>query len=679
VRLRSGPASPAWRSIETGPESRAEGLPQVNVGAVLRLLSGLTLVFWALRTSQGTFLVPGASEGSLALLVLGVIIMGVALLPVPPRLAMAADLVVLVGAFAAFMLLVRIQTVGNPAYGTDEIALDQAAAETLLGGVNPYATSLAWALAQFGVPAAFSTNTVIGVPVHALSYPALSFLVYVPAVMLGIRAQAAVYVDAMFWMAGILALWLVLPPRLRPLAPIVGALDSYVDFVIGGVSDALFLPFLVLALWKWDRFDNPQERSWARWMGPLALGLASGFKQSVWFLVPFLVIGVAMEARRRGVSWIRSTALYAMLALLAFLLPNLPFLVWDAGAWARGVTLPMRDPLVPFGQALVTLTLYLNLGGGHLLFYKIAGGLMLVAAALALLRWYPTLKRALPVLPLLALLFPTRSLANYFTFAVPAFVVAAVTGRPARRSAARGGGWPRVWTAAAAGVAAAGLAALGIALAVPGPLSVDVTGTHKTGLAFDTLTLRVENRTDQAISPRFVVTNGRYEGSFWMQSKGPRQLAGKQTATYVLRAPNLQSMPSLDQSFEVYAFTFQPQTLSASRPYQPTRLLARITPLDINRMVAPGEKTQIQVRVLDRFGQPVRSAGIPVVLSQAGISSINGAPQEARTVRALTDDGGVARFQLVAAQPLAYPVVYQAWVDNGYAQGYSNLLSVWYG
>jgi hypothetical protein len=231
----------------------------------------------------------------------------------------------------------------------------------------------------------------------------------------------------------------------------------------------------------------------------------------------------------------------------------------------------------------------------------------------------------------------------------------------------------------AVGVVAAGLTAFGVALATPGPVSIDVTSTHKTGLAFDTLTVRVKNRTGHPVSPRFVVCNGQYEGSFWMISQGPRELPANQTATYVLRGPNLQSMPTLNQGFEVYAFTFEPQSLSASRPYQPTRLLAQIAPQEMDRMVAPGEKTQIQVKVLDRFGQPVRSARIPVVLSQAGISSINGAPQETRAVRALTDDSGVAQFDVVATQPLAYPVVYQAWIDDGYAQGYSNLLSIWFG
>ncbi len=49
---------------------------------------------------------------------------------------------------------------------------------------------------------------------------------------------------------------------------------TYTDYLLGGVTDSLYLPFVLLAVWRWDRYRDPDERGTARWAGPLALGAA---------------------------------------------------------------------------------------------------------------------------------------------------------------------------------------------------------------------------------------------------------------------------------------------------------------------------------------------------------------------------------------------------------------------
>ena len=72
------------------------------------------------------------------------------------------------------------QIVAAPGYGTDEVAFDQYAAQLLLHGINPYVHSMARAFSLFHVSPNGYTFRLTGQPVTSLSYPALSFLVYVP-------------------------------------------------------------------------------------------------------------------------------------------------------------------------------------------------------------------------------------------------------------------------------------------------------------------------------------------------------------------------------------------------------------------------------------------------------------------------------------------------------------------
>ena len=74
-----------------------------------------------------------------------------------------------------------LEVLRQPAYGTDEVAFDQYAAELLRHGMNPYAHSVLPALQRFLVPPIYHTYLLNGSEVDRFSYPALSFLFYIPA------------------------------------------------------------------------------------------------------------------------------------------------------------------------------------------------------------------------------------------------------------------------------------------------------------------------------------------------------------------------------------------------------------------------------------------------------------------------------------------------------------------
>ena len=164
-----------------------------------------------------------------------------------------------------------------------------------------------------------------------------------------------------------------------------------------------FMPFLFLALWRWDRYHDSEETGAARWLSPIALGLAAAVKQTPWFVVPFLLVGLAQEGRARGGrAWFTLPARYLVIASIPFAVVNLPFVVLDPAAWAHGVMLPLRSPTVPGGQGLVNLSLFAQVGGG-LREYTFAGAFAFASAVIAFGLYYRNLKRAL--VPLVAIVF----------------------------------------------------------------------------------------------------------------------------------------------------------------------------------------------------------------------------------------------------------------------------------
>ena len=641
--------SPRWKVVAGDrppqpPRGDAEapanqGGSDLDLPVVLRILVALVWILWGLKLYQPTFTVSGAPEAGLLYTVGGVLALVLVSARPPARWARWIDLILLIGTLAAFGFWTRAAVFGSPAYGTDAVAFDQGAAQLLLQGINPYGKDLSWTFDAFRVLPSGTTNTLSGDFVHTLSYPVGSFLVYVPLLLLGIQAQAAIYVDAFFWILGMITLWLVLPSRFKSVVPVLASLGIYVDYATGGVTDTLLVPFMVLALWRWDRFGDPAERSAARWLGPIALGLACTFKQSAWFLAPLLVIGVAIESLSAGRGW-RPVGRYLLALVAAFLIPNLPFIVSDPGAWVGGVLVPFIEPLVPFGQGFIAFSTTFSQGGGSLTAYTLAATAMMFAVIVAFVGWYSTLKPLLPVLPLIALLLPTRSLNSYFVYAIPGLLAAITTVHrtplvPRVAELCAGSGWPgaaRFSPRPAAGVA------LAAALVSPAPLILQPVDQHTTGQlqTIDSLTVIAQNTTGVPITPHFAVALGAYMSSYWLVKEGPAAVAPHGSARYVLLAPNTASMPTVQQDSVLFALTDKPATISSARLFAAVAESTQISPQAVDRIVRDPPVVQFDVAIVDRLNNPVRRSGIKVSLGQVlytseglfpGLTSINGKPQ----------------------------------------------------
>jgi hypothetical protein len=669
----------------SGPAPRRV-LPGDPVQRVGWTLAALTVVFLGLRLWAGSPLYAAANVTGVALTLGGLLACAGAWTLRGPwaRRAQVALVALWAVGLAGFGLL---YITGQPGYGTDALAFNQRAAELLLDGVNPYAVSLADSLDRFLVPEQYHTWLLDGGAVERLSYPALSFLVYVPGLLLGGGMQLAFAVNVAAWIATVALLFVLLPARLRWAALVLGTLTSFVDFALGGVTDMVFLPFLVLAVWRWDRFGDPAERSWARWAGPVALGLAMCVKQTPWFALPLLLVGVAFEAHRRDpVGWWQTPARYGATVAAVFAAVNLPFVVWAPADALGGMLTPFLEPTVPAGQGIIALALFQGLGG-QLALFKLAGLAAVPLAVGAFALGYRWLKPAL--LPLVALVFfwSTRSFASYLIDLLPAALVAGATVRAAPASATLGRlrGVGRVAVGATALVFAA---AVLLALRSPQPLQLAVVDVQTTGQqqSVRQITVEVRNVSGTVLRPTFSVLAGQYLSRAWLPD-GDVAVAPGASRRITLRAPNQQAMPSLEGGWTVTAFTRGPDALSSSSNVPAVTDRLTIGPSTINRPVAVGTPFTLDVQLRDRLGAPRRQAGVPVSLGQViytqdgilgGETRIAGRPIGQSPVTVATDVRGVARFVIVGETADEAPTWFQAWIDPDDAppHAYSGQLAV---
>ena len=173
------------------------------------------------------------------------------------------------------------------------------------------------------------------------SYPALAFLVYVPSVWAGLKTTllttllfTVLFVLACGWGAARgtrIWVWLTL-----------SANTLLVFWALRGSFEVIALLPVVLA---WRTLER-------RWLSPVLFGVGCAVKQLVWPLAPFYAIIVW---RREGA---RAALVRLGIAAAAFLIPNLPYIVWSPAAWASSMLLPVSLPIFPSGIGLVGLAKY---------------------------------------------------------------------------------------------------------------------------------------------------------------------------------------------------------------------------------------------------------------------------------------------------------------------------------
>ena len=250
------------------------------------VLAGVVVLIWALELVVSLSLGPWLTLAVIALGAWGLIVVSCGLAPgvLNSRQLAVMGWVTLVAVLIGLALWSYFQIYNSPAYPTDEVAFDQYAAFLLVHGNNPYVHSMAPAVGLYHLSPNNYTFHLDGTPVTTLSYPSLSFLLYAPAMLAGWSTQVGIVLNVAAWAVAVLLLYLLLPRTLRPVALVIGSFSVYIAYAVGGVTDALFVPLLVGAAFRWDSFVT--ERGLRRWVGPVLFGLAMAVKQTPWLVLP---------------------------------------------------------------------------------------------------------------------------------------------------------------------------------------------------------------------------------------------------------------------------------------------------------------------------------------------------------------------------------------------------------
>ncbi len=238
---------------------------------------------------------------------------------------------------ALFVLLsVLIRTI--PSYGTDEIALDTYAAYLSLHGINPYVNSnMLNVFVYTGFPQSLITPLSTGGAVKYFVYPALSSIIFMPAVEFGFPP----YVMLLVFNIGFFIIQYAYYRKEKvaesvPLLIVAMILDAeYAIYSVSGVTDIVWITFLGLSY--------IYKRNWK--LAGSFFGLSLAFKQIPIVILPFYLYFLR---KQEGYS-AKKSFMFLSIAVFAFMIPNIPYIAMNAYAWFSNIILIAYQPILGVG------------------------------------------------------------------------------------------------------------------------------------------------------------------------------------------------------------------------------------------------------------------------------------------------------------------------------------------
>lgn len=493
----------------------------------------------------------------------------VAVWTVPPSRQVALERTSLVAAIGTVLVANGPVIAASNYFNTDAAAFNQRATELLIRGINPYSVILTPAHLLLRHANNYWTYLMNGGHVDRVSYPAGSFLLQAPLQLLGLHHLGTDWLDLIAWLVAGVILFAVSPAYAKWVAPLLILATELTYTAAHGGTDALFVPFMMLAALRWDDFVTKSGPKWTRWLGPVALGVACSIKQTPWFAVPFFIAGIAMEAGNHDAPILRTTLRYLGLVALPFVALNLPFFIWSPSAWLRGVLLPIAQPLVPDGQGLVSTVTHGLFHSVHPLYLLLAALLAFVSLLAAFIGWYPVFKRAWMFAVPIVLYLPSRSLSSYLVDFIPAAFVMVLTtkGTPAIAVETEHIKLKRAFV-----FVPAGLVIVCCVLGLSDPaltIQVDHYGSSHYNLYIDQMTLTFTNNTNATVTPHvMIVVGANHPTGFWSLAGGNTlRIPPRSTRTVVMQPPRYMGSPKFRESWLVEAFATSPSSMSTTSAY----------------------------------------------------------------------------------------------------------------
>jgi uncharacterized membrane protein len=513
------------RATTPGGGSLPAGLSTENGLLRLGLFCGAITGFSAGSrvAAVGEVTASGVSMG--LMLLLWLLCFGMLIAAAHRRPHAAARALIPVTLAVTFVAFVHVHGLHSRMYGpgtTDLVVFQDYAARLLLQGDNPYAYDLRPAFELHGAPLTYSTPLLDGDYTGRLAYPALSTLLFVPFLLVGVSSS---WVYPCLFVVGMVVLWRACPKPLRPLILLPWFFEQrYVLAALGGVSDIVWAALLVLVVATWNR----------RFQRGVWYGLACAFKQSVWPLAPFFLVRLWHETPGSRGDKLREMVLFGGISTLVFMVVNGPFILAGPAIWWAGVMEPVTADMITLGYGLSSLTM-----AGWVVVAKGSYGLFVMLSLLLCLvvyfRHFSVLTAFMWVAPGIVLWFGNRSLTSYWYYFVLPLALELARAHWARPPRAPAVSW---WPTA--GLVGAFMALVGVTIAVAGASEPDVGVSvgpriYTNGDRADYLFVTVRNRSDQTLEPRFAVQTAAEQPFFWTIVRGPVELLPGAKADYEIK------------------------------------------------------------------------------------------------------------------------------------------------
>jgi hypothetical protein len=604
----------------------------------------------------------------------------------------------------SLMLLVGLRASipsGHPTYGVDAGWLVQEGANELLRTGHLYGVSWPLAAREFaasGEPGGL-TYHFDGTMIDEFGYPPLgAMLAALTTAASGLAATAAVWPVIGLLCAAVI-LFVRLPNPLRPLSVIVCfGLPRLTGMAFNGYASVIALPLVMMAVAWWPSIGAGGRLSRRDYVGACCLGMAAAAHQLVWFVAPFLLMGVWL-IRRGTTTPRRANAIvlrYAAVAGAVFVLLNGWFLLREPQAWLRGVLEPLAEAAVPHGQCLVTFLLFWSRGSGNVAWFSLAVALTaagLLSMAFLFLR---VLGPGLLALPAFIFLVSLQSHDNYLVLLAPLWLLSAVVAiesgeyrlayqplgslrRPLRQLIPMG-----------ALLAALGCVVAGLATAPP--LRMNQLSYSTSGRIVSKVQAEVVNVSNRSVRPVFSVTSGASTvNHVWAVAHGPAILGPHASATYALVPLGAQEGPPAGRRpMVVRALTTAPNAITNAplRAGTAAQKVRRVVLLadGAQSSLKAGDHARLIVQLRDGDNADLREPRVSIELRATTLGSsapaalglvVNGQPMPSSgRVTALTDSSGRANFDVSSIEQRQDPIVFRAAVSAG-GQSLGSVAVLW--
>lgn len=291
-----------------------------------------------------------------------------------------------------------------PAYGNDEVAIDYYAAYLSLHGINPYINAnMANVFVFTDFPRSMITPLLTGGAVEYFVYPALSAILFMPAVIFGFPPYVMLLA---FNLVFVIVLYLYYRREqftdYLPLLVIAILLDAeYTMFSAGGITDMVWVTFIALSYIF--------RKNWM--IAGAFFGLALAFKQIPVIILPFFMYFLY---RQEGYD-LKKEILFLFFLAFAFLIPNIPYIVMGPHEWFTNVTLIAQQPIIGVGIGPSVLSF-----AGFLYIPSTVFSIAVIATLLLFLYFYivkfDKVRYAFFAFPVVIFLLNYRALENYIIY-----------------------------------------------------------------------------------------------------------------------------------------------------------------------------------------------------------------------------------------------------------------------